>query len=78
MSDKEISFIAMLDNGGRRLWVDRRKKSVPISIPDRRSGKDRRTGLDRRGFQEQTVTGKQERRKHSASSEPSLHSDPNS
>ncbi|MFO7684548.1 MAG: hypothetical protein R6V60_00515 [Desulfobacterales bacterium] len=46
----ELSFIAMLDNGGRRLWSDRRKKSVPIGIPERRSGKDRRTGIDRRGF----------------------------
>jgi len=55
------SFIAMLDNGGRRLWADRRKKSVPINQPDRRSGKDRRTGLDRRGFQKLKI--RKERRK---------------
>jgi hypothetical protein len=57
------SFIAMLDNGGRRLWADRRKKSVPINRPDRRSGKDRRTGLDRRGFQKFKIRKGKERRK---------------
>jgi hypothetical protein len=56
------SFIAMLDNGGRRLWADRRKKSMPINRPDRRSGKDRRTGLDRRGFQKLKI--RKERRKN--------------
>ena len=42
------SFIAMMDNGGRRLKADRRKKSVPLNFQDRRSGKDRRVGTDRR------------------------------
>ena len=60
----ELSFIAMLDNGGRRLWGDRRKKVVPITISERRSGKDRRTGVDRRGFQTIKVgNGKERRRK---------------
>ena len=43
-----VSFIAMMDNGGRRLKTDRRKKTVPLNFPDRRSGRDRRTGVDRR------------------------------
>jgi hypothetical protein len=59
----ELSFIAMTDNGGRRLWSDRRKKAVPISIPDRRSGKERRSGVDRRGFQALEVDRKKERRR---------------
>ena len=59
----ESSFIAMMDNGGRRLWTDRRKRSVPIAMPDRRSGCDRRTGLDRRGFQETANASQRERRR---------------
>ena len=60
---KELSFIAMMDNGGRRLWTDRRKKRVPIDRPDRRSGIDRRSGMDRRGLQAAEVDGEDERRK---------------
>jgi hypothetical protein len=60
---KEMSFIAMLDNGGRRLWADRRKKKVPISRPERRSGLDRRCGMDRRGLQAAEIDEKSERRK---------------
>lgn len=59
----ELSFIAMMDNGGRRLWSDRRKKSVPITISERRSGRDRRTGIDRRGFQSVEVGKDKERRR---------------
>jgi hypothetical protein len=59
----ELSFIAMMDNGGRRLWSDRRKKSVPITIPERRSGRDRRTGIDRRGFQAVEIGKDKERRR---------------
>jgi hypothetical protein len=59
----ELSFIAMLDNGGRRLWSDRRKKLVPITISERRSGKERRTGIDRRGFQTVKVGKEKERRR---------------
>lgn len=58
----ELSFIAMLDNGGRRLWSDRRKKPVPVDVPERRSGRDRRTGVDRRGFQSVDVGEDKERR----------------
>jgi hypothetical protein len=39
---------ALLDNGGRRLGLDRRQFSYFIHIPERRSGKERRSGLDRR------------------------------
>ena len=60
---KELSFIAMLDNGGRRLWADRRKRKIPINKPDRRSGVDRRCGLDRRGLQAAEIDEKNERRK---------------
>ncbi|MFZ0613532.1 MAG: hypothetical protein WAM73_14940 [Desulfobacterales bacterium] len=62
----ELSFIAMLDNGGRRLWSDRRKKPLPLNIPDRRSGQDRRTGVDRRGFQAIDVGEEKERRQKNA------------
>lgn len=40
--------IALIDNGGRRLGVDRRQFSYTDHIPDKRLGDDRRTGLDRR------------------------------
>ena len=59
----ELSFIAMMDNGGRRLWADRRKVVSPGYAPDRRSGQDRRTGLDRRGFQEISLKKEKDRRK---------------
>ena len=38
----------LLDNGGRRLGVDRRQFPYDFHIPERRSGKERRNGLDRR------------------------------
>ncbi len=40
--------VALIDNGGRRLGVDRRQFSYTDYIPDKRLGDDRRTGLDRR------------------------------
>jgi len=40
--------IALIDNGGRRLGIDRRHFLYTNHIPDRRLGEDRRTGLDRR------------------------------
>ncbi len=58
-----LSFIAMMDNGGRRLWADRRKVVSPGQAPDRRSGEDRRTGMDRRGFQKISLKTEKERRK---------------
>jgi hypothetical protein len=38
----------LLDNGGRRLGIERRQFSYDFHIPERRSGKERRSGLDRR------------------------------
>lgn len=38
----------LLDNGGRRSGIDRRKFSYSVHVPERRSSIDRRRGLDRR------------------------------
>ena len=40
--------VTLIDNGGRRLGVDRRQFSYTNHIPDRRLGKDRRSFSDRR------------------------------
>ena len=40
--------IALIDNGGRRLGIDRRQFLYTNHIPDRRMAEDRRTGHDRR------------------------------
>ena len=40
--------LALIDNGGRRLGIDRRQFSYTNHIPNGRSGKDRRSGDDRR------------------------------
>ncbi len=66
------SFIAMMDNGGRRLKADRRKLSVQLGFPDRRSGGDRRTGLDRRTVQKKGINKEHERRKAVVSSPAEL------
>jgi len=42
--------ILLIDNGGRRLGVDRRQFSYTNHIPDRRRGHDRRTALERRDY----------------------------
>lgn len=39
----------IIDNGGRRLGIDRRQLDLPFSGDDRRSGNERRTKEDRRG-----------------------------
>lgn len=39
----------LLDNGGRRSGIDRRRFSYAVHIPERRSSIDRRKGLERRG-----------------------------
>jgi hypothetical protein len=36
------------DNWGTRCGVDRRQRTMPIDIPDRRVRTERRSGLDRR------------------------------
>lgn len=38
----------LIDNGGRRLGIERRRFSYTHYIPERRSGNDRRSGHDRR------------------------------
>ncbi len=38
----------VIDNGGRRSGIGRRKYSYLFHIPERRSGLDRRSGVDRR------------------------------
>jgi len=38
----------ILDNGGRRLRIERRLLCLPIKDPDIRSDSDRRSGFDRR------------------------------
>lgn len=42
--------IALIDNGGRRLGIDRRQFLYTNHIPDRRLCEDRRNGLDRRNY----------------------------
>jgi hypothetical protein len=41
----------LLDKGGRRSGIDRRRYSYTVHIPERRYSKDRRQNLDRRGKQ---------------------------
>jgi hypothetical protein len=40
--------LALIDNGGRRLGIDRRQYSYTDHIPNGRLELDRRTGVDRR------------------------------
>jgi len=41
--------LALIDNGGRRLGIDRRQFSYTNHIPNGRTVADRRSGVDRRG-----------------------------
>ncbi|MFH1527928.1 MAG: hypothetical protein ABIG69_14955 [Bacteroidota bacterium] len=43
-----MSDTFILDNGGRRSDVERRKFSYTNYLPERRSGEDRRSSADRR------------------------------
>lgn len=45
----------LLDNGGRRSRIDRRRFSYAVHIPERRSSIDRRKGLDRRNQQREQI-----------------------
>lgn len=47
MTDSKAGF-PFVDNGGRRLGIDRRQFSYTAHIPERRKSKDRRRGEDRR------------------------------
>lgn len=40
--------LKMIDNGGTRLGIDRRKFQYTAFVPEQRSGMDRRKGFDRR------------------------------
>jgi hypothetical protein len=46
---------ALLDNGGRRSGIDRRKFSYSVHIPEQRSNIDRRKKLDRRNQQREQI-----------------------
>ena len=54
--------LSLIDNGGRRLGIDRRLFAYSAHIPerrsvrDRRSGKVRRNGKDRRQFSDATLS----------------------
>ena len=52
-----------VDNGGRRLGVERRRFSYLVHIPERRSGKDRRSGFDRRSLKGSGLENRTERRR---------------
>lgn len=41
-------LLPFIDNGGRRLYIERRRNSKLARIPERRKGKDRRIYFDRR------------------------------
>ncbi len=43
-----ITPVELIDNGGRRSGVERRRYSYSSHIPERRSGEERRSGKDRR------------------------------
>ena len=38
----------VIDNGGRRTGIERRRFSYAIHVPELRLGEDRRNGIDRR------------------------------
>ena len=40
--------VAIIDRGGRRSGIDRRRLLIPSYSPERRSEQDRRSGLERR------------------------------
>jgi hypothetical protein len=55
-------LVALIDNGGRRSWVERRKNSSLSHSSEKRSGKDRRNNIDRRKVQNQRWVYGSERR----------------
>jgi hypothetical protein len=59
MRDLYIAY-NLLDNGGRRTGIERRRFSYAEHIPERRSGEDRRVSEDRRCGKDRR--GKQDRR----------------
>lgn len=47
----------IVDKGGRRLGIDRRRAPVPERKPERRTGQERRIGRDRRSLEGQGNVG---------------------
>ena len=47
----------IVDKGGRRLGLDRRRAAAPARIPERRAGQERRSGRDRRTLEGQGNVG---------------------
>ena len=55
-------LVALLDNGGRRSWVERRQNSNLNQLSEKRSIDDRRINIDRRKSQNQKRINGSERR----------------
>ena len=55
-------LVALLDNGGRRSWVERRQNSSLNQLSEKRSIGDRRINIDRRKLQNQKRVNGSERR----------------
>lgn len=47
-AESEYAAVNIMDNGGTRSGLERRRQSQPYKGAERRSGKDRRRGHDRR------------------------------
>jgi len=47
----------IVDKGGRRLGLDRRRAAAPDRTPERRTGRERRSGRDRRTLEGQGNVG---------------------
>ena len=55
-------LVVLLDNGGRRSWVERRQSSSLNQMSEKRSLSDRRKKIDRRKSQNQKRINGSERR----------------
>ncbi len=55
-------LVALIDNGGRRSWVERRENSSLNHLSEKRSISDRRKNIDRRKSQNQKRVNGTERR----------------
>ena len=55
-------LVALIDNGGRRWWVERRQNSSSNDLSEKRSKSDRRKSIDRRKSQNQKRVNGSERR----------------
>ena len=55
-------LVSLIDNGGRRSWVERRQDSRFMDLSDKESTIDRRKSIDRRKQQNQKRVNGSERR----------------